>query len=142
VVPFGGHEHDWAALELAAWLSRATGAPLRLLGAAGTTEETAGAGRMLANASLLVQRLAGVAADPVLTPPGRTAILEAAAAATLLVVGLSDRWRQEGLGPVRADIARSASAPVLFVRRGRRPGALAPRDDVTRFTWSSPELQA
>jgi hypothetical protein len=27
---------------------------------------------------------------------------------------------------------------VLFVRRGSRPGALAPRSDVTRFTWSSP----
>jgi hypothetical protein len=26
----------------------------------------------------------------------------------------------------------------VFVRRGLRPGALAPRGDVTRFTWSSP----
>jgi hypothetical protein len=52
------------------------------------------------------------------------------------VVGLSDQWRTEGLGPVRAEIAREASAPVVFVRRGHRPGALAARDDVTRFTWS------
>ena len=39
VVPFGGAEHDWAALELGAWLAAATGAPLRLLGAAGEGEE-------------------------------------------------------------------------------------------------------
>jgi hypothetical protein len=46
-------------------------------------------------------------------------------------------WRQEGLGPVRSAIARSAPAPTLFVRRGTRPGALAPRSDLTRFTWSA-----
>ena len=39
VVPFGGAEHDWAALELGAWLAPATGAPLQLLGAAGQTDE-------------------------------------------------------------------------------------------------------
>ena len=52
------------------------------------------------------------------------------------MIGLSDRWREEGLGPTRSEIARTAPAPVLFVRRGTRPGALAPREDVTRFTWS------
>ena len=26
--------------------------------------------------------------------------------------------------------------PVVFIRRGTRPGALAPRGDATRFTWS------
>ena len=31
-VPFGGGEHDWAALELGAWLASATGSPLRLVG--------------------------------------------------------------------------------------------------------------
>src|SRR5207248_8919791 len=31
-VPFGGSEHDWAALELAAWLSSAVKIPLRLVG--------------------------------------------------------------------------------------------------------------
>ena len=34
LVPFGAAEHDWAALELGAWVARATGAPLRLIGAA------------------------------------------------------------------------------------------------------------
>ena len=57
--------------------------------------------------------------------------------AGLLVVGLSDRWRSEGLGPVRAAIAKAAPAPILFVRRGTRAGALAPRTgDVTKFAWS------
>jgi hypothetical protein len=69
--------------------------------------------------------------------PGREGIVEAARDAALLVIGLSDRWRQEGLGPTRSEIARAAPAPILFVRRGTRPGALAPREDVTRFTWSS-----
>ena len=50
--------------------------------------------------------------------------------------GLSERWRDEGLGPTRSEIAKAAPAPVLFVRRGMRPGALAPREDVTRFGWS------
>ncbi len=64
-------------------------------------------------------------------------MIEAAAGAGLLVIGLSDRWREEGLGPTRSEIASAAPAPVLFVRRGTRPGALAPREDVTRFSWSA-----
>jgi hypothetical protein len=69
---------------------------------------------------------------------GREGIVEAAGEAGLLVVGLSERWRDEGLGPTRSEIAKAAPAPVLFVRRGTRAGALAPRTDVTRFSWSSP----
>jgi len=137
LVPFGGREHDWAALELAAWLSASTRAPLRLLGAAGQSEEGRDPTRTLANASLLVQRFVGVESEPLVAEPGRDGVMRAAAGAGLLVIGLSDRWRQEGLGPTRAEIARSAPAPVLFVRRGTRAGALAPREDVTRFTWSS-----
>ena len=140
LVPFGGREHDWAALELAAWLSSATGAPLKLLGSAGQTDEDRDASRLLANASMLVQRFVGVASEPVITEPGREAIIDAAAGAGLLVVGLSDRWRQEGLGPTRSELASAAPAPILFVRRGERAGALAPREDVTRFTWSSPAI--
>ena len=32
VAPFGGVEHDWPAIELAAWLARSLGTSLRLLG--------------------------------------------------------------------------------------------------------------
>lgn len=145
VVPFGGAEHDWAALELAAWLASATGAPLKLLGAAGQSDESGGhrdASRLLANASLLVQRFAGLAAEPLIAEPGRDGILAASEGAGLLAIGLSERWRSEGLGATRAEIAKLAPAPILFVRRGLRPGALAPREDVTRFTWSSPAIAA
>ena len=69
--------------------------------------------------------------------PGGDGLLRATAGAGLLVIGLSERWRDEGLGPVRAAIAKAAPAPILFVRRGTRPGALAPRTgDLTKFSWS------
>jgi Kef-type K+ transport system membrane component KefB len=136
MTPFGGGDHDWAALELAAWIASATGAPLKLIGAAGNG--TGDASRVLGNASLVVQQLAGIAAEPVLVNMQNGGVVTATGGAGLLVVGLSDRWRKEGLGPVRAGIAKAAAAPVLFVRRGQRPGALAPRTgDVTRFAWSS-----
>ena len=138
LVPFGGAEHDWAALELAAWVASSYGAPLKLLGAAASlTDGRPDASRLLANASLVVQQLAGIAAEPVLVEPGRDGLLRAAEGAGLLVVGLSERWRQEGLGPVRSAIARTAPVTTLFIRRGQRPGALAPRQDMTRFAWST-----
>ena len=40
VVPFGAAWHDWAALELGAWVARATDAPLRLIGAASDAART------------------------------------------------------------------------------------------------------
>jgi hypothetical protein len=136
VVPFGGAEHDWAALELGAWIASAKSAPLKLLGAAGQTEERTKVTRLLGDAGLLVQQYAGIDALPMVAEPGREGIVEAASGAGLLVIGLSERWRDEGLGPTRSEIAKAAPAPVLFVRRGVRPGALAPREDVTRFGWS------
>jgi len=135
-VPFGGAEHDWAALELGAWIASANDAPLKLLGAAGETEDRTKVTRLLGDAGLLVQQYAGISALPVVADSGREGIVEAAGGAGLLVVGLSERWRDEGLGPTRSEIAKAAPAPVLFVRRGVRPGALAPREDVTRFGWS------
>src|SRR5206468_1752479 len=50
--------------------------------------------------------------------------------------GLSDRWHKEGLGPTRGALTASATPPTLLVRRGLRPGGLAPRESLTRFTWS------
>ena len=140
LVPFGGAEHDWAALELGAWLAGAMGASLTLLGIAGSTDETSRVTRMLADTGLLLQNYAGVSAHPLVSEPGE-GILEAAAGAGLLVIGLSQRWQREGLGPLRSEIAKSAPAPVLFVRRGSRPGALAPEGDVTRFSWSTPKMR-
>jgi Kef-type K+ transport system membrane component KefB len=136
MVPFGGAEHDWAALELASWLCAATGASLELLGPGGQTADGKDAGHMLTNAALLVQQFAGVAAKATVAEPG-SGIAAAAAHAQLLVVGLSERWAKEGLGETRRAIARSAPAPIVFVRRGERAGALAPASDATRFAWSS-----
>jgi len=53
-----------------------------------------------------------------------------------VVVGLTERWRRTGLGSVRTALATRASAPTVLVRRGARPGGLAPRGSETRFTWT------
>jgi Kef-type K+ transport system membrane component KefB len=138
VVPFGGSEHDWAALELGSWVAGARGASLRILGASGDRDEGGpDASRLLARASLVIQRLTGLAAEPVLVEAGGEGVLAATIGGGLLVIGLSDRWRSEGIGDLRSAIARKTQVPVLFVRRGYRPGALAPRRDFTRFVWSS-----
>lgn len=136
VVPFGAGFHDWAALELGTWCARAGGGPLRLVGAADRRRRGRDASRLLADASLIVQRTAGVVAEPVLTKPGREGVAEAAAGAALLVVGLSERWREDGLGRTRAELAAKPPAPTVFVRRGARPGGLAPAETRTSFSWS------
>ena len=137
MVPFGGGDHDWAALELAAWIATAHDTPLKLLGAAEASNGDGDASRVLSSASLVVQQLAGVATEPVLVDLANDGLLRATEGAGLLVIGLSERWRDEGLGPVRSAIAKAAPAPILFVRRGTRPGALAPRTgDLTKFSWS------
>jgi DNA-binding SARP family transcriptional activator len=136
IVPFGAAAHDWAALELGAWVARAVDAPLRLIGAADRRDDRRDASRLLADASLIVQRTAGIVAEPLLASPGRRGIAALAEDAGLLVVGLSERWRQEGLGRVRTELAEVPPAPTVFVRRGTRPGGLAPAETRTRFSWS------
>ncbi|MGZ5322330.1 MAG: BTAD domain-containing putative transcriptional regulator, partial [Solirubrobacterales bacterium] len=137
LVPFGGAEHDWAAVELGAWLARAGDAPLRLAGAAAVPEHgRRDASRLLSHGALAVQRVLGISAEPLLAPPGEEGMLEATRDAGLLVVGLSTRWHREGLGPARLRLAREATPPTLLVRRGLRPGGLAPQPALTRFTWS------
>jgi hypothetical protein len=137
VVPFGGADHDWAAVELAAWLARAGHAPLRLAGAAAIPERgKRDASRLLSHGALAVQRVLGISAEPLLTPPGEGGMLDASRDAGLLVVGLSTRWHREGLGSARLRLAREAAAPMLLVRKGLRPGGLAPPAALTRFTWS------
>ena len=137
LVPFGGAEHDWAAVELGAWFARAELVPLRLAGAAAVPEQgRRDASRLLSHGALAVQRVLGISAEPLLAPPGEEGMLEASRDAGLLVVGLSTRWHREGLGPARLRLAREATPPTLLVRRGLRPGGLAPPPALTRFTWS------
>ena len=129
LVPFGGGREEWAALELAAWVARAHDLPLRLLG----TEAQEGrrdASRLLASASLALQRFAGTSAEPVLVPPGADGIL--AEPSSLIVASLP----AQGLDRTRADLAGRTEAPLLLVRGGLRPGGLAPEQTLTRFSWS------
>ena len=133
-VLFGGGDHDWTAVEVGAWIAGARGISLRLAG----PEQGPGrdASRALASASLAVQRVLGVGAEPVLLPRAEADVLAAAADAVVVVVGLPERWTQDGLGRVRSALASSSRPPALLVRRGLRPGGLAPRASLTQFTWT------
>jgi nucleotide-binding universal stress UspA family protein len=137
IVPFGGTEHDWAALELGAWLAFTTNAPLRLVGTkADPHRGQRDASRLLADASLAVQRVVGVEAAPLLAEATEHALLEVVSSATLVVAGVSQRWRQDGIGSVRRALVRAAGTPTLLVHKGPRPGGLAPSGSRTSFTWS------
>ena len=133
LVPFAGAEHDWTAIELGAWLAGSWQTPLRLAGP--TMEGGRDASRLLASASLAVQRALGVAAEPLLVEPGEEGLAAAARKASVAVVGLSDRWRKQGLGPARSALVASGR-PTLVVCSGLRPGGLAPPENLTCFTWS------
>ncbi len=83
-----------------------------------------------------MQRAIRVSTEPVLVAPEPDEILAAAEQCGLVVAGLSERWQNEGLGQTRLTLARAASPPVLFVKRGLRPSGVAPEGTLTRFTWS------
>jgi len=137
VTPFGGAEHDWAAIEVAAWLAQSLETTLRLLGTeADSALGRRDASRLLARASLLVQQVAGIVSEPVLVRAGGAGVLDASRDARLLVVGLSDRWQTDGIGHTRTAVALGAEVPTLFVRRGLRPSGVAPNETLTRFTWT------
>jgi DNA-binding SARP family transcriptional activator len=135
LVPFSGAEHDWSAVELGAGLARALGRSLHLAGAS-VGPGGRDASRLLASASLAIQRGLGIDAEPVIVEPDPEALVAAARDAGAVACGLSDRWRREGLGRARAALAASSPVPVLLVRRGLRPGTLAPAEGETRFTWT------
>jgi hypothetical protein len=132
LVPFGGGREEWAALELAAWLARAHGLPLRLVGVEGG-EGRRDASRMLAGASLVLQRFAGMGAETAIVAPGAEGILSEPAAAIVVSLARSE------LDPVRRALSERAEVPVLFVHSGLRPGGLAPDRTLTRFSWSLAE---
>ena len=126
VVPFSGAEHDWAAIELGAWLAQSLERPLQLAGAS-----TARAAGMPAGCSRAPRSRSSVRSGA-RRPRDRRALARRRswpphAGAAAVVVGLTERWRREGLGPARTALATSAGAPTLLVRRGLRPGGLAAR---------------
>jgi DNA-binding SARP family transcriptional activator len=135
LVPFGGGRDEWAALELAAWLARAHALPLRLLGTEAFGERR-DASRLLASASLALQRFAGAAAEPVLVEPGAEGIL--GESGSLIVASLP----AAELDATRADLAERTEVPLLLVHGGLRPSGLAPEQTLTRFSWSLSEARA
>lgn len=124
-VPFAGRDDDWAALEIAAALACASGVQLRIVGP-GSGDGHRDASRLLASASLAVQRVLGIQAESVLAAPDAAALSRAVAGAAGVVVGAQRhrRWQPQ-LGE-----------PLIVVHRGLRPGLLAPPDTRTRYTWS------
>ncbi|MBA2460761.1 MAG: hypothetical protein H0V45_03175, partial [Actinobacteria bacterium] len=135
-VPFGGGDHDWAALEVGAWLAASRGTSLRLVGArADVRRGRRDASRLLADAALSVQRVVGVDAEPQLIDAGADSLVAAGDSATIVVTGLSPTWRREGLGEARRALIRSRR-PTLLLHRGPRPSGLAPAGSRTRFTWT------
>src|SRR3954469_26037851 len=135
LVPFSRAAHDWAAVQLGPALARALGRPVRLAGA-NVGPGGRDASRLLASASLVIQRGLGIDTEPVLLAPSPEALVDAAHTAGIVACGLTDRWRREGLGPARGALADPATVPVLLVRRGLLPGTLAPAESETRFTWT------
>jgi hypothetical protein len=136
-VPFGGSENDWAALELAAWLAAAVGASLKLVGTRANLDRgERDASRLLADAALAVQRVVGVDTDALLAHRAPEALVAAVEPASLVIAGISPRWRTHGIGASRRALVRDADPPTLLVHRGPRPGGLAPRGSSTRFTWT------
>ena len=132
LAPFGGRRDEWAALELAAWLAHVHGLPLRLLG----TEQTGDrrdASRLLASASLALQRFTQVAAESVLVQPGAEAVL--AQESSVIVASLPSGE----LDATRRRLRDAAAVPVLLVRGGLRPSGVAPEHTLTRFSWSVSE---
>ena len=128
LVPFGGAREEWPALELGAWLARAHGRPVRLLGV-GASDAQRDASRALAAASLALQRFAGVSAETALVRAGPHGVLNEGGAAIVasLPRGELDATRRALL---------AADVPVLLVHGGLRPGGLAPDRTMTRFSWS------
>ena len=94
------------------------------------------ASRLLADASLAVQRVVGIETTPLLADATNEALVASVEAASVVIAGLSPRWRREGIGATRCALVRSARPPVVLVHRGPRPGGLAPEETRTRFSWS------
>jgi DNA-binding SARP family transcriptional activator len=137
LIPFGGGEHEWAAMEIGAWLASAAGVPLKLVGSAADPETgRADASRLLAAASLALQQAVGVAAEPLLARPGAEGVIGAAGDAAVTLLGLPEAWRARGLGETRREVVQRAPTPVLLIRGGVRPGGLAPHESLTRYTWT------
>ena len=137
-VPFGGASHDWAAVEIGAWLARAhsvpcaSRAPPPVMRASATRAACSQAHRWRCSVPWASQP------SPCSSHPTPTRCWPPRAEPSMVVVGLTERWRRHGLGPARTALATRARVPALLVRGGSRPSGLAPGGSETRFTWTWP----
>lgn len=135
-VPFGGGEHEWAALELATWVAAAAGAEIVLLGTGSDPQSgRRDASRLLADAAVAAQRLAGVSTRPILAPASPEGLRYAVESADVVIIGVVEGWRTAGIGDARRALV-AGGVPLVLVHRGPRPGGLAPMESRTRFSWT------
>ena len=124
-------------MERKAWLASALSERLTLVGTQEDLRQSRrDASRLLADASLAVQRVVGIETTPLLADATDEALVASVEAASVVIAGLSPRWRRGGIGAARCALVRNARAPVVLVHRGPRPGGLAPQESHTRFSWS------
>ena len=117
-----GRRSSWAP----GWRSRST-RPLRLAGAS-TGAAGRDASRLLASASLALQRALGVHAEPLIVEPvARRARRRRARAPASSSSASPSAGGARGSAARAPRSRRSAGAPTLLVRRGLRPGGLAAR---------------
>ena len=103
-----------------------TKSPLRLAGAAAVPEHgKRDASRLLSHGALAVQRVLGISAEPLLTPPGEEGMLEASRDAGLLVVGSVDEMAPRG--PRRGPPETRERGLAAHAARATRPAARRPR---------------
>ena len=130
IVPFGGGWHDWTALELGAWVARATESPLRLIGAASDGREEARceppARGCLTDRSATDRGGRRAAAGQA----GPKRVMALSEGAGLLVVGLGALARR-GPRTARSALLEAPPAPLVLVRRGERSAGAAPPADRT-----------
>ena len=94
---------------------------VRTASAVGVRGRDGDASRLLASASIAIQQVVGIDIEPALADAVPDGVLVAASAAGVVVVGLSPRWRREGLGTSRHALLAAVSS-TLVVHRGKRPG--------------------
>ena len=117
-----------------------TGAELRLVGTRGEPGAP-DASRLLADASLALQRVVGVDAVPQLVAPGAEPLLGAVAGAGRDLVGRSPRWRARiASGPSAASSSSTPPHRSCSLHRGLRPGGLAPASADTRFSQGTGDV--
>ena len=139
-VPFTGADHDWSAVEIGVWIAQATGCSLRI---AGPAEPDHDSSRLLASASLAIQRGYGVAVSSTLVEPSPEALSAAAHDAAMVVAGLSDRWKARVSVPPERRWSPDAVSPSCWCEAGfgpvdsprepatpGSPGRFAPRSDL------------